>query len=523
MDFKKLAFPDQLLPQCATPSSRRKVVSGFGFGLLASFFVLTVVFLNVSFKPSSWHPVFQGFNVYFSRGTNHNNSIANKLEPMRGTHSLILNGTHEGNLSKNQSVESSDSSRKGEILEAAHLGNSSEVAKKDSFKNVAEAGILPDESHGVKGSHVDKDGNFTKDASKSLSNQHVSAEGNLKKVETPAPKSSKNADFTDKLLGSRNASKSLSNQNVSAQGNLGKAETPEPNKSSKNAVPAEHLDRAGNKTGSTSQEKKNGSSSSTGNKAIATSGNGYEILAKSNGFHGDCNIFNGRWVKDESKPHYTPGSCPFIDRDFDCYLNKRPDDEYVKWKWQPYNCDIPSMNATDFLERLRGQKLVFVGDSLNRNQWESLVCMLRHSIPDKKRVYEVSGRIDFKKKGVYSFRFEDYNCSVDFVSSPFLVRESSFNGKNGSFETLRLDLMDNTTAMYRDADVLIFNTGHWWTHEKTYKGENYYQEGNHVYKSLNVLEAYRRMLVTWSKWIDKNVNSRRSLVIFRGYSEMHFR
>lgn len=64
------------------------------------------------------------------------------------------------------------------------------------------------------------------------------------------------------------------------------------------------------------------------------------------------------------------------------------------------------MNAIDFLEKLRAKKLVFVGDSLNRNMWESLVCILRHSIRNKKRVYEISGRNDFKKKGFYAFRFE---------------------------------------------------------------------------------------------------------------------
>lgn len=31
------------------------------------------------------------------------------------------------------------------------------------------------------------------------------------------------------------------------------------------------------------------------------------------------------------------------------------------------------------LERLRGKRLVFVGDSLNRNMWESLVCIFRNS------------------------------------------------------------------------------------------------------------------------------------------------
>lgn len=50
--------------------------------------------------------------------------------------------------------------------------------------------------------------------------------------------------------------------------------------------------------------------------------------------------------------------------------------------------------------------MVFVGDSLNRNMWESLVCILRHSLKYKKRVYEISGKREFKKKGIYAFRFE---------------------------------------------------------------------------------------------------------------------
>ncbi|XP_058776398.1 protein trichome birefringence-like 2 [Vicia villosa] len=235
-----------------------------------------------------------------------------------------------------------------------------------------------------------------------------------------------------------------------------------------------------------------------------------------------CDIFDGNWVRDESKPYYPLGSCPFVDRDFDCHLNGRPDSDYVKWKWKPSKCDIPSLNATDFLEKLRGQRLVFVGDSLNRNMWESMVCILRQSISDKKRVHEISGKRRFKKKGVYSFRFEDYNCSVDFVSSTFIVRESTFQGVNGTIETLRLDLMDEKTIRYHDAEIIVFNTGHWWTHEKTSKGEDYYQEGNHVYPRLKVLDAYKRALTTWARWIDNNVDPNRTHVFFRGYSVTHF-
>ncbi|RDX80190.1 Protein trichome birefringence-like 2, partial [Mucuna pruriens] len=225
------------------------------------------------------------------------------------------------------------------------------------------------------------------------------------------------------------------------------------------------------------------------------------------GLYENCDIFNGKWVRDDSKPYYPLGSCPLIDRDFDCSRNGRPDAEYVKWRWQPNGCQIPSLNVTDFLERLRGQRLVFVGDSLNRNMWESLVCILRQSIRDKKRVFEISGKREFKKKGVYSFRFEDYNCSVDFVVSPFIVQESTFKGKNRSLETLRLDLMDRTTTRYWDANIIVFNTGHWWTHDKTSKGEDYYQEGNHVYPRLKVLDAYTRALTTWAKWVDQKIDA----------------
>lgn len=58
------------------------------------------------------------------------------------------------------------------------------------------------------------------------------------------------------------------------------------------------------------------------------------------------------------------------------------------------------------LRMLRGKRLVFVGDSLNRNMWESLVCALRESLKDKSTVYEVSGRRQFRTQGFYSFIFK---------------------------------------------------------------------------------------------------------------------
>lgn len=55
----------------------------------------------------------------------------------------------------------------------------------------------------------------------------------------------------------------------------------------------------------------------------------------------ECALWKGRWVFDESYPLYTNQSCPFIDEGFDCGGNGRLDKDYMKWRWQPQDCDIP--------------------------------------------------------------------------------------------------------------------------------------------------------------------------------------
>lgn len=38
-------------------------------------------------------------------------------------------------------------------------------------------------------------------------------------------------------------------------------------------------------------------------------------------------------------------------------------------------------NGVEFLNNMRGKTVMFVGDSLSRNQWESLVCMIYSALP----------------------------------------------------------------------------------------------------------------------------------------------
>lgn len=112
----------------------------------------------------------------------------------------------------------------------------------------------------------------------------------------------------------------------------------------------------------------------------------YEVL-KSNVSVGACNVFDGSWMRDDSYPLYDASLCPFAEKGFNCLANGRKDRGYTKWRWKPKNCDIPRFDARGILEQLRGKRVVFVGDSLSRTQWESLICLLMTGVEDKKSVY----------------------------------------------------------------------------------------------------------------------------------------
>lgn len=123
------------------------------------------------------------------------------------------------------------------------------------------------------------------------------------------------------------------------------------------------------------------------------------------------------------------------------------------------------------LEKLRNRRIAFVGDSLARNQLESLLCMLSPAVSNKSGIYEVNGQSVSKHRRTLVFKFKDYNCTVEHYWTPFLVRERAAP-KSGPPEvkmTLNLDKLVWTSFQWKHVDVLVINTGHWWGYEKTIK------------------------------------------------------
>lgn len=58
-----------------------------------------------------------------------------------------------------------------------------------------------------------------------------------------------------------------------------------------------------------------------------------------------CNFFSGKWVFDnQSRPLYNGSNCSFIsflDDGMACQNYGRKDLDYLYWKWQPHDCDLP--------------------------------------------------------------------------------------------------------------------------------------------------------------------------------------
>ncbi|KAL0673924.1 hypothetical protein Bca4012_001905 [Brassica carinata] len=228
-----------------------------------------------------------------------------------------------------------------------------------------------------------------------------------------------------------------------------------------------------------------------------------------------CNLFQGRWIFDASYPFYDSSMCPFIDSEFNCF--GRPDKQFLKYSWQPDSCSIPRFDGQAFLNKWRGKRVMFVGDSLSLNMWESLACMIHSSVPDSKTTF-------IKRTPLSSLTFQEYGVALYLYRTPYLVDIS----KEDVGRVLNLGTIEGGADVWKDMDILVFNSWHWWLHKGVQSQGfipytwDFIRNGSSLIRDMDRLDAFNKGLTTWAQWVDQNVNISQTRVFFQGISPTHY-
>ncbi|KAK9276661.1 hypothetical protein L1049_006197 [Liquidambar formosana] len=236
-----------------------------------------------------------------------------------------------------------------------------------------------------------------------------------------------------------------------------------------------------------------------------------------------CDYTNGKWVHDKLGPLYNGTSCGTIKDGQNCIIHGRPDLGYMNWRWKPKQCQLPRFDPNSFLQLLQNKHLAFVGDSMARNQLESLLCMLA-SVSPPDLVYQDGGDNKFRR-----WNFASHNINVSIYWSPFLVKglEKSNNGPN--YNKLYLDSVDERWAMdMNHIDMFVLSIGHWFLHPAVYfEGDSvlgcHYCPGlNHT--EIGFFDVFRKAIKTTLKTIieRRGANANAIDVIVTTFSPSHF-
>ncbi|CAM8970717.1 unnamed protein product [Rhodiola kirilowii] len=224
-----------------------------------------------------------------------------------------------------------------------------------------------------------------------------------------------------------------------------------------------------------------------------------------------CNLYDGSWVYDESYPLYDYSQCPYIRREFACQKYGRSDRFYRSYRWQPTSCNLPRFDGRDFLERFRGKKIMFIGDSLSLNIFDSMVCLLHAAVPNVTIVQKNTSQFTM-------FTFQEYGVVVALHHSLYLVDvDVQPQGR-----VLKLNSI-KSGEVWKKMDVLVFNTWQWWGRTGPKQPWDFIQVGTKVLKDMDRMQAFTIALNTWANWVNTQVVTQKTRVFFQGVSPSHYK
>uniref|UniRef100_A0A0E0DZK3 Trichome birefringence-like N-terminal domain-containing protein n=1 Tax=Oryza meridionalis TaxID=40149 RepID=A0A0E0DZK3_9ORYZ len=260
----------------------------------------------------------------------------------------------------------------------------------------------------------------------------------------------------------------------------------------------------------------NGTYSSSNISSSGVAGGGGERSSSS------CDYSVGRWVRAPGHARRYNGTACNVKPEQDCVGNGRPETGYLDWRWQPASCELPAFDAAAFLAAARGRHVAFVGDSMARNQAESLHCLLAAAFP-----HEVVGQDAERYKRQFTrWSFPSHGVTLSTYWAPFLVRSGGkpFN-YTMPYNLVYLDELGNRwDADAGTMDVVVLTAGHWFWNPAVYhrRGE---VVGVHAHPELNATEigftspyreAFRRALERLGS------DGRRRTVVLGTFAPPHF-
>ncbi|KAK7388273.1 hypothetical protein VNO78_23086 [Psophocarpus tetragonolobus] len=187
-----------------------------------------------------------------------------------------------------------------------------------------------------------------------------------------------------------------------------------------------------------------------------------------------CNYAKGKWVPDNNRPLYSGFGCKqWLSGMWACRLMQRTDFEYEKLRWQPKDCHMEEFEGSKFLRRMQHKTLAFVGDSLGRQQFQSLMCMItggekKLDVEDVGKEYGLVIAGGSARPNGWAFRFPSTNTTILYYWSASLCDVEPIDVNNEQTDyAMHLDRPPAFLRQYlHKFNVLVLNTGHHWNRGK---------------------------------------------------------